>query len=116
MSKIVRYESKGVLSKAVEHAEIVYLAGITAADKLKGIKQQTAEILATIDRLLTVSGTSKSKILTAMVWLSDIRNRAAMNEAWTEWADPGNLPARACVEARLGDPDCLVEIQVTAAK
>jgi enamine deaminase RidA (YjgF/YER057c/UK114 family) len=116
MSTIVRHELKGVLSKAVEHAETVYLAGITAADKSKGIKQQTAEILTTIDRLLSISGTSKSKILTAMIWLSDIRNRAAMNEAWAEWVDPDNLPARACVEARMGDPDCLVEVQVTAAK
>ena len=29
---------------------------------------------------------------------------------------PKNLPARACVEAKLADPACLVEIMVTAAK
>lgn len=116
MSKIVRHESKAILSKAVEHGETVYLSGLTAEDKSKGVKQQTAEILKSIDRLLALAGSGKSRILTATIWLSDIRNRAAMNEAWTEWVDAGNVPARACIEAKMADPDCLVEIQVIAAK
>ena len=41
---------------------------------------------------------------------------AEMNETWTPWVDAKNLPARACVEAKLADPRMLVEIQVTAAK
>ena len=73
-------------------------------------------MLAEIDRLLAKCGTSKSKILTATIWVTDIRNRAPMNEAWTAWVDKNNLPARACVEAKLADPACLVEIMVTAAK
>ena len=48
--------------------------------------------------------------------MTDIRNRAPMNEVWTAWVDPKNLPVRACVEAKLADPACLVEIMVTAAK
>jgi enamine deaminase RidA (YjgF/YER057c/UK114 family) len=39
-----------------------------------------------------------------------------MNEVWTAWVDAKNLPARACVEARLADPKALVEIMVIAAK
>jgi enamine deaminase RidA (YjgF/YER057c/UK114 family) len=35
---------------------------------------------------------------------------------WTSWVDPKNLPARACVEAKLADPKALVEIMVIAAK
>ncbi len=62
------------------------------------------------------SGTHKSKILSANVWLTDIRNRDEMNAAWTAWADPANLPARATVEAKLADPQMLVEIMVTCAK
>jgi enamine deaminase RidA (YjgF/YER057c/UK114 family) len=48
--------------------------------------------------------------------VTDIRNRALMNEAWTTWADPKNLPGRACIEAKLADPRMLVEIAVVAAK
>jgi enamine deaminase RidA (YjgF/YER057c/UK114 family) len=39
-----------------------------------------------------------------------------MNEIWTEWTGGQNLPARACVEAKLADPRMLVEIAVTAVK
>ena len=59
---------------------------------------------------------SESKILTATIWVTDIRNRPAMNEVWSAWVDKANLPARACVEAKLADPACLVEIMVVAAK
>ncbi|MEK7361346.1 MAG: Rid family hydrolase, partial [Pseudomonadota bacterium] len=49
-------------------------------------------------------------------WLADIRTRDEMNQAWLGWVDANNLPARACVEAKLATPDMLVEIAVTAAK
>ncbi len=116
MSAIVRHESKGILSSAVEYGDTVYLAGITADDQSKDVKGQAAEILTAIDRLLGVCGSDKSKVLTATIWVSDIRNRASMNEAWNAWTGGKNLPARACVEAKMADPRCLVEIQVIAAK
>lgn len=116
MSAIVRHESKAILSSAVEYGDTVYLAGLTAEDQSKDAKGQAAQILAKIDRLLELCGSNKSKILTATIWVSDIRNRALMNEAWTAWADAKNLPARACVESKMADPNCLVEIMVVAAR
>jgi len=80
------------------------------------VKGQTKQIVDEIDRLLAKCDSSKSKILQAQIWVTDIRNRALMNEVWTAWIDPKNLPARACVEAALADPKCLVEIMVIAAK
>ena len=116
MTAIVRHESKAILSGAVEHGDTVYLAGITADDQSKDARGQAAQILATIDRLLAVCGSNKSKVLTATIWVSDIRNRPLMNEAWNAWTEGKNLPARACVESKMADPNCLVEIQVVAAK
>lgn len=113
---ITRHESSGILSSAVEHGDTVYLAGIVADDPAKDIKGQTQEILGKIDRLLATCGSNKSQVMTATIWVTDIRNRAAMNEAWSAWVDPKNLPARACVEAKLADPRMLVEIMVVAAK
>ena len=113
---IVRHESGPILSLAVEHGSTVYLAGIVPKNLKNDIKGQTTEVLAEIDRLLAKAGSSKSKLLAANIWVTDIRNRAPMNEVWTAWLDPKNLPVRACVEAKLADPACLVEIMVTAAK
>ncbi|MDA0226370.1 MAG: RidA family protein [Proteobacteria bacterium] len=113
---IVRHESKGILSKAVEHGGLVYLAGITADDRSKNAQGQTEQILATIDKLLAGCGSDKSKVLTAQIWVSDIRLRDEMNVAWNAWTGGKDLPARACIEAALADPKLLVEIMVVAAK
>jgi len=113
---VQRHDSSGILSLAVEHGDTVYLAGIVAKKLEQDIKGQTKEVLDEIDRLLAKCGTSKSKLLSATIWVTDIRNRAPMNEVWSAWTDPKNLPARACIEAKLADPRALVEIMVTAAK
>ena len=113
---ITRHESGPLLSLAVENGNTVYLAGIVPKNLKNDIKGQTAEVLAEIDRLLAKAGTGKKNLLAATIWVTDIRNRAPMNEVWTAWVDPKNLPVRACVEAKLADPACLVEIMVTAAK
>ena len=113
---IARHDPSSILSQAVEHGNTVYLAGIVAKNLDNDVKGQTKEILGEIDRLLAKCGSSKAKVLQAHIWVTDIRNRAPMNEMWTAWVDPKNLPARACVEAKLADPACLVEIMVTAAK
>ena len=113
---VTRHEPGPILSLAVEHGQTVYLAGIVAKDLKQDVKGQTREVLAEIDRLLAKCGSSKSKVLTATIWVTDIRNRAPMNEVYNEWVDKRNLPARACVEAALADPNALVEIMVVAAK
>ena len=113
---IARHDPSSILSQAVEHGNTVYLAGVVAKGLDKDVKGQTKEVLDEIDRLLGKCGSHKSKVLQAQIWMTDIRNRAPMNEVWTAWTDPKNLPARACVEAALADPKGLVEIMVTAAK
>ena len=113
---VQRHDSSGILSLAVEHGNIVYLAGVVAKKLEADVKGQTKEVLDEIDRLLAKCGTSKAKVLSATIWVTDIRNRAPMNEVWSAWTDPKNLPARACIEAKLADPRALVEIMVTAAK
>ena len=113
---VQRHDSSGILSLAVEHGDTVYLAGVVAKKLEADVKGQTKEVLDEIDRLLAKCGTHKSKVLSATIWVTDIRNRAPMNEVWSAWTDPKNLPARACIEAKLADPRALVEIMVTAAK
>jgi len=116
MASITRHEPGPLLSLAVEHGDTVYLAGIVAKDLAQDVKGQTAQVLAEIDRLLAKCGSSKSKLLQATIWVPDIRLRAAMNEVWTKWVDPKNLPGRACIEAKLADPAALVEIMITASR
>jgi enamine deaminase RidA (YjgF/YER057c/UK114 family) len=104
-----------IISRAVVRGDTVYLCGVTP-DPVGDITAQTKQVLDRIDRLLQTAGTDKSKLLTAQVWLSDMRLFEAHNAAWNEWVDPKNPPVRACVQADLWRPNMLVEIMVTAAK
>ena len=113
---ITRHEQSAILAQAVQHGDTVYLAGVVAKDLKQDVKGQTKQVLDDIDRLLAKCGSNKSKMLSATIWVTDIRNRAPMNEVWTAWVDKANMPARACVEAKLADPTALVEIMVIAAK
>lgn len=113
---ITRHDQTPILSRAVQYGDTVYLAGVVAKNLEPDIKGQTRQVLDDIDRLLARCGSSKSKVLSATIWVTDIRNRAPMNEVWTAWVDPKNLPARACVEAKLAEPKALVEIMVIAAR
>ena len=104
------------MSRAVVHGDRVFLAGLTAADTSQDVQGQTRQILERIDHYLREAGTSKSKLLTANLWIKDMALFAEMNSVWNAWFDPANPPARACVKADLARPELLVEIMVTAAK
>jgi enamine deaminase RidA (YjgF/YER057c/UK114 family) len=113
---ITRHEPSKIYSKVVEANGFVFTAGITAQDATKDVKGQTEQVLAEIDRLLKLAGTDKTKVVSATIWVPDIRLRETMNEAWNAWTGGQNLPGRACIEAKLADPHLLVEIAVVAAK
>jgi len=114
---IQRIDTNARMSKAVVHGNTVYLAGVIADKALgQGVAEQTREILGMIDGFLAKAGSDKSKLLTATIWLSDIRTVNELNKVWDAWVTPGQTPARACIEALLQGPEKKVEIQVTAAR
>jgi enamine deaminase RidA (YjgF/YER057c/UK114 family) len=117
MSDIVRVNPMGgKLSDAVEYNGLIYLAGQVAEKLDVGMKQQTEDVLRQIDALLAKCGSDKSRILTATVYVNDMKLKPQMDEAWMAWVDQKNPPARATVEVQLGSPDTLVEIMCIAAK
>ena len=78
--------------------------------------EQTKNILSQIDGFLALTGTDKTRILSANIWITDMANFAEMNSVWDAWVSPGNTPARATVEAKLASPDYKVEIMVLAER
>lgn len=112
---VQRYQVGPRLSQAVRHGDTIYLAGMIADDPTQGARGQTEQILRKIDETLAHFGSSKSKLLSANIWLANMALYDEMNAAWDAWVDKQNTPARATVEARLARPAFLVEIMVTAA-
>jgi enamine deaminase RidA (YjgF/YER057c/UK114 family) len=104
-----------LMAQTVVHNGIAYIAGQVADDRKAGIEAQTRDVLAKVDALLALAGTDKSKLLALNVFLPHISDFEAMNSVYRTWIDPQRPPARACVEARLADPDLRIEISATAA-
>jgi enamine deaminase RidA (YjgF/YER057c/UK114 family) len=115
MSDIRRIDPGPRLSEASIHGDRMYLSGMIPEDTSVGITGQVKQALAEIDALLAKGGSDKSRILSAVIWLRDITDFAAMNAAWDAWVVPGQAPARATVQASLNDPKMKVEIMVVAA-
>jgi enamine deaminase RidA (YjgF/YER057c/UK114 family) len=116
MSKITRNHIGPRMSQAVEYNGVVYLAGQVGDEPEADVATQTKQILARIDKLLAECGSDKSKLLWAQLWVTDMRNFAAMNEVWDAWIDPANPPVRAGLCSALAAPEWKVEIMVMGAK
>ncbi len=112
---IKRMETTPRMSRIVIHNDIVYLCGQVAEDGSQPIGRQTESMLARVDALLIKAGSDREHILSATVYLKDIRDFNAMNEVWDKWVPEGHTPARACLEAKAAREDLLVEISVIAA-
>lgn len=113
---IQRRHSGARISRVVVHGGVAYLAGILALQKRGGtVREQTEDVLAMIDRLLAEVGSDKSRLLSATIFLADIRTAEEMNAVWEAWVPPGCAPARTTVEAKATDRQHLVKISVIAA-
>lgn len=114
MANITKLDSNETLSEIAIHNGIVYLAGQVPNDDSLDIKGQSKEVFANIDAALAKAGTDKSKILSAQVFITDLANFDAFNEEWKAWVKGTTPPVRATVEAKLVNPNWLIEIMVIA--
>ncbi|MCL4165474.1 UNVERIFIED_CONTAM: hypothetical protein GTU68_031496 [Idotea baltica] len=103
------------MSRIVIHNDTIYLCGQVGKDATKGIVEQTETMLEKVDELLLQAGSDREHMLSATIYVRDMKDFAAMNEVWDAWVPEGHAPARACVEARMARPELLVEISVVAA-
>src|ERR1700730_10523691 len=114
---IQRFETGPRMSQVVVHGDTVCLAGVVAKTTAgESVTRQTQEVLSIIDGHLAKAGSDKTKLLTATIYLPDMKTFAEMNAVGDGWVSAGNTPARATVEAKLAAAPYNVEIMLTAAK
>jgi enamine deaminase RidA (YjgF/YER057c/UK114 family) len=105
-----RYQGR---CSAVVHDGLVY-AVATDPENAATIEEQTRNTLAALEKYLTEAGSGKTGLLQATIYLTDMRNKKAMDAIWCDWiGDKENWPQRACVGADL-EPTDLIEVVVTA--
>ena len=114
---IERKHTGARMSQVVVHGDTVYLAGQVAEDAPgEPAGAQMRDILERIERMLADAGSDKTRLLSATIWLADIRDFDAVNEVWDAWVPSGHAPARACVEAKLAKTKFTVEVGIIAAR
>ena len=94
---------------------VVYVSGTIAIDKdgktvgIGDARAQTRFILESIKAVLEAAGGSMKDIAFNHIFLSDLKDYAAMNEVYREYF-PSGQPARYCIRADLVKAEFLVEI------
>ena len=111
---IKRLQKSARMSQAVIHGGLVYLAGQVGTEGA-GFKEQTHQALESIDKLLAASGSGKSHLLQATIWLADMADFPAFNAIWEAWIDRDHPPARSTGQVPMVSPGYKVEITIVAA-
>lgn len=104
-----------LLHEVVEKDGILYFAGIVGEDSTADMAGQTRSVLAQMDELLAAHGSDKNHLLSALIFVTDMKAKPAMNTVWKEWLSPAQLPTRATIG--VADLDgYLIEVVFTAAR
>ena len=105
------------LSPAIRSGQALYVSGMLGnTPETKGdAAAQTRETLERIRRTLTAAGYGPEHVVDGLVYLTELKNYAAMNDVYRSFFGK-DFPARATVESGLVAADGLVEIMVTAVK
>ena len=109
----------GPYSQAVVAGGFVFASGQIPVDPETGqfveggIVEQTEQVLRNVSNLLEAAGTGLARVVKTTVFLADMNDFAAMNEAYARFFGD-RPPARSTVQAARLPRDARVEIDVIA--
>ena len=75
-SDIQKINTNEVMSAVTVFNKVVYLSGQVPKNTEQDVAGQTREILATIDELLALANTDKSRLLSAQLYLKNLSDLA----------------------------------------
>ncbi len=109
-------EYGGLLHEVVEHGDTIYFAGLVSEDLKLDMAGQTRDVLKQLDTLLKQHGSSRDRVLTALIFIPDMDLKPAMNAVWKEFFPSAALPTRATIGVKDLGENVLLEVVFTAAK
>jgi 2-iminobutanoate/2-iminopropanoate deaminase len=109
----------GPYSQAIRAGSLLFVSGQIPIDPSTGtliegtIAEQTHRVFRNIGAILEAAGVSFDRVVKTTVYLADMNDFTAMNEAYGSYFPPP-APARATVQAARLPRDARVEIDVIA--
>lgn len=111
---------RGPYSPAVRAGDFIYISGQIPVDPetnkpvLGDIRQETRQVLSNITRILEGCGATRAHVVKCQVYLTDVKDFAAMNEVYQEFFGEAK-PARTTIGvAALPLPGAKIEIDAIA--
>ena len=107
-------------SQAISGKGFVFCSGQIGIDPTTGdlvskdVQRQTERVLKNLSEVLVAAGSDMSKVVKAEVFLADMKDYSAMNEAYTKIFKSMPQPARVTVAVSGLPKDALVEISCIA--
>lgn len=111
----------GAYSPAIEANGFVFVSGQVGADPATGklveggVAAQTAQALRNMETILAAAGLAAADVVKATVFLADIQDFAAMNEAYKQ-VFTVDCPARSAFQVANLPGGARVEIEAIAAR
>jgi 2-iminobutanoate/2-iminopropanoate deaminase len=109
----------GPYSQAIRAGDYLFVSGQVAIDPATGAfvsgstGDQTHQVLKNLGAILQAAGASYDRVVKTTVYLADMADFAAMNEAYASYFPPP-APARATIQAGRLPRDARVEIDLIA--
>jgi len=110
----------GPYSPAILWDNLVFISGQGPLDPQSGtplrgdIADQTRQVFANLDALLTATGSSRQQVLKVNVYLADMADFQKMNAVYAEYFQGATYPARTTIQAAALPLNIGVEIDVIA--
>jgi enamine deaminase RidA (YjgF/YER057c/UK114 family) len=103
-------------SRASAVGETLWLVA-NATNPTPDFRDQVTETLSILDATLRETNSSRARLLSVQVLLTDMANKAVFDEMWLAWigSDPQGWPQRSCLQVGLA-PGLLVEIVAVSAR
>ena len=111
--------ANGHYSQCIEHNGILFLSGQLPVDPEsrqipEGIREQMLLALANVENILTAAGSSREKVISVRIYVSDISLWDEVNNVYRLFFG-SHKPARCVVPAGPLHFGSLVEVEVTAS-
>ena len=112
-------EALGPYSQAIRAGQFLFVSGQLALNPATGdfveggIGEQTRRVLENLGAILQAGGSSLAKVVRTTVYLADIADFGAMNEAYAAFFAPP-YPARSTIQAARLPKDARIEVDVIA--
>lgn len=107
-------QGSALFSSAVRAGGLVFLSGVIGRDGPDGVAGATRQALEGVRERVEASGATMADVVQCTVYLTDMEDYGAMNEAYAEYfvADP---PARTAIAVEEVPASALLEIACIAA-